>query len=91
VSSATAASRAPSDGIVRVSRETKHRRGKAVTIVSGLPGTDDERDAVAQTLKKLCGAGGARKDDVIEIQGDQRTKIADYLAAQGYRVKLAGG
>lgn len=89
--SATAPTQLPNDGIVRVSRSSKGRRGKVVTLVSGLPGTDAERDAMAQTLKKLCGAGGARKDDVVEIQGDQRTRIADYLTANGYRVKLAGG
>jgi translation initiation factor 1 len=83
--------RQPNDGIVRISRDKKGRGGKVVTIVSGLPGTDADRDAVAKALKKLCGAGGARKDDMVEVQGDQRAKIAEYLSSQGYRVKLAGG
>lgn len=81
----------PTDGIVRVSRDKKHRGGKVVTQITGLPGTEDERTAIAQALKKLCGAGGAVKDDVVEVQGDQRTKIAAYLTSMGYNVKLAGG
>lgn len=80
-----------SDGIVRVARDKHGRGGKLVTVVSGVPGTDAERDAIAQKLKKLCGAGGTRKDDAIEVQGEQREKIAAYLTAQGYRVKLVGG
>jgi translation initiation factor 1 len=85
------AAQRPSDGIIRISRDKKGRGGKVVTVVAGLPGPDAERDAIAQALKKLCGAGGARKDDVIEIQGDQRARIAEYLSSRGHRVKLAGG
>ena len=79
----------PSDGIVRVSRETSGRRGKTVTVVRGLqPG---ELQAVARDLKRLCGSGGAAKDGVVEIQGDHRAKVLARLESQGYRVKLAGG
>ena len=79
----------PSDGIVRVSRETSGRRGKTVTVIRGLrPG---ELQAVASDLKRLCGSGGAAKDGVVEIQGDQRARVVSRLESQGYRVKLAGG
>ena len=84
-----AASPAPNDGIVRVSRETSGRRGKTVTIVRGLP--HPELDAVASDLKRLCGTGGSAKDGVVEIQGDHRPKVVARLEAKGYRVKLAGG
>ena len=86
-----AATQRPSDGFIRIARDKKGRGGKVVTVVAGLPGTDAERDAIAHDLKKLCGAGGARKDDVIEIQGEQRARIAEYLSSRGYCVKLAGG
>jgi translation initiation factor 1 len=79
----------PSDGIVRVSRETSGRRGKTVTVVRGLPPRD--LVPVAGDLKRQCGTGGAAKDGVVEIQGDHRTKVVARLEAQGYRVKLAGG
>lgn len=79
----------PGDGIVRVSRETSGRRGKTVTVVRGLPGTDVA--AAASDLKRLCGTGGGAKDGVVELQGDHREKVVARLTAQGHRVKLAGG
>lgn len=79
----------PSDGIVRVSRETSGRRGKTVTVVRGLPPRD--LASVASDLKRQCGSGGAAKEGVVEIQGDHRTKVVARLESRGYRVKLAGG
>jgi translation initiation factor 1 len=79
------------DGIVRLARETKGRKGAGVTLVTGLPLADPELAKLAKTLKSRCGVGGAVKDGVIELQGDQRTKLKPLLEADGYRVKLAGG
>jgi len=79
------------DGIVRIRRETKGRKGKGVTTVSGLLLDDSSLKAIAKDLKKLCGTGGAVKDQVIEIQGDNRDKIKSFLEAKNYTVKLAGG
>jgi translation initiation factor 1 len=79
----------PSDGVVRVSRETSGRRGKTVTVVRGIP--PRELTTVASDLKRRCGTGGAVKDGAVEIQGDHRPKVVAHLEAQGYRVKLAGG
>jgi translation initiation factor 1 len=76
-------------GPVRVWREKGGRKGKAVTVVRGLPGGDLAR--VAADLKKLCGAGGAVKDGAVEIQGDHRDKVVARLVAQGYAAKPAGG
>src|SRR5439155_5306657 len=79
----------PNDGVVRIFRGKGGRGGKAVSVVRGLPRRD--LAAVAQDLKKHCGSGGTVKDGAVEIQGDQREKIAERLSAQGYMVKLAGG
>ena len=79
----------PTDGVVRVSRETSGRRGKTVTVVRGVPAR--ELDAVASDLKRLCGSGGSTKDGVVELQGNHRTKVVAWLESRGYRVKLAGG
>jgi len=88
----TSASKAPAgDGIIRISRETKGRNGKGVTIVSGFAMNESELKAFAKKLKQLCGTGGTAKQDRIEIQGDQREKILEYLVAQGFNAKLAGG
>jgi len=79
----------PSDGTVRIFRDRSGRNGKVVTVIRGLPGKDlDER---ATELKRLCGAGGAIKDNTVEIQGDHRERVAATLRLLGYRVKLAGG
>ena len=72
-------------------RETKGRKGKGVTLVDGLPLNPKEMVALAKRLKQLCGAGGALKENVIEIQGDNRDVIEAELRKQGYKVKRAGG
>lgn len=79
------------DGIVRLKRETKGRKGKGVTIVTGLALPKDELKTFAKKLKQQCGVGGSVKDYDIELQGDQRDSIEAYLKAQGYKVKRSGG
>ena len=79
------------DGIIRVSRETKGRKGKGVTLITGFRGTEEEMLALCRRLKQLCGTGGTVKNGIIEIQGDLRHKIVSELEAGGYKVKLAGG
>lgn len=77
----------PSDGVVHVSLGTKGRRGKQVTVISGVPlGTDDLK-ALAKTLKARCGTGGTSKDGEIQIQGDHRDVLCTELRERGYRVK----
>jgi len=80
-----------SDGIVRIMRDRKQRGGKTVTVITGVPASDDALIALAQQLKKSCGSGGTVKDGVIEIQGDHRDKLQAKLTELGYKVKLAGG
>lgn len=79
------------DGIVRLSRETKGRKGKGVTLITGVPLPLQELTALAKQLKQRCGVGGAVKDGVIEIQGDQRDLLLDELSKRGFKVKKAGG
>ncbi len=80
-----------SDGIVRVSRETKGRGGKCVTLVRGLALDDFALAALGKQLKAACGSGGTVKDGVIEVQGDHLVLIMDVLKKQGRTVKQAGG
>lgn len=79
------------DGTVRIRRETKGRKGKGVTTVSGVALGEKELAALTAELKKRCGSGGALKEGVIEIQGDQRDAIKTLLETKGFTVKLAGG
>lgn len=80
-----------SDGIVRVSRETKGRAGKGVTLVKGLALDDAALVALGKQLKTACGSGGTVKDGVIEVQGDHCERVIALLQAQGHKVKRAGG
>jgi len=80
-----------SDGKLRLKRETKGRNGKAVITISGLVESDSRLAEIAALLKKKCGCGGAVKDGVIEIQGDQRDTIVSELEKLGYSCKWAGG
>ncbi|MFH2132788.1 MAG: translation initiation factor Sui1 [bacterium] len=79
------------DGIVRLSRETKGRKGKGVTVVRGLPLPQAELKQLAKQLKQKCGTGGTLKDSTIEIQGDQRDTLLEVLGNMGFKVKLSGG
>lgn len=83
--------RPPSDGIVRVGRETKGRRGKGVTTITGLPLDQDALLKLAAELKSRCGTGGTVKDWRIEIQGDHRETVVTELEKLGYKVRRTGG
>lgn len=79
------------DGIVRVSRDTKGRGGKAVTLVKGVALDEAALTALGKKLKAACGSGGTVKDGVIEVQGDHCGRVVELLKAQGLNVKRAGG
>ncbi len=81
----------PSDGPIRVLRESKGRGGKTVTIVRGVPLSPPDLDSLGKQLKSACGSGGTVKDGVIEVQGDHCDKVMALLQAQGYKGKRAGG
>lgn len=79
------------DPAIRISRESKGRKGKGVTLVTGLTLQDDELKTLAKRLKALCGSGGTVKNGLIEIQGDHREQIKQELEKRFQDVKLAGG
>jgi len=79
------------DGIIRIQREKKGRKGKTVTSISGFQEGIDDLKQIAKKLKSQCGTGGSIKDGIIVIQGDHRKTIQSELQKQGFKVKLAGG
>ena len=88
---ASAAANAPRDGVVRIMRDKKGRGGKTVTLLVGVPGSSSALAQLTRELKQHCGTGGTLNGDVIEINGDLRTRLHDLLIKRGYKVKLAGG
>lgn len=89
VSNGPKAPSVPNDGIVRVFRDRGGRKGKTVTLVTGIPAA--QVSDVTSALKKAVAAGGLVRDGAIELQGDHRDLIADRLIKLGYKVKMAGG
>jgi translation initiation factor 1 len=85
------APRPSGDGIVRVSRESKGRGGKTVTLVKGLALDEAALQAEGKRLRSACGSGGTVKDGVLEIQGDHAERVVALLEAAGHKVKRAGG
>ena len=79
------------DGVVRVSRETKGRGGKSVTLVKGVALDALALAQLGKQLRTACGSGGTVKDGVIEVQGDHCALVLELLQKQGHNVKRAGG
>jgi len=73
------------DTVVRVSRETKGRKGSGVCLITGLPLAEAELKKLAKLLKQKCGAGGTVKNGVIEIQGDHRDILVEVLIKLGFK------
>ena len=78
-------------GTVVIRRETKGRRGKAVTVITGISLDQGGLRELAKRLKQKCGSGGTIKEGVIEIQGDHREAVAEQLRKEGYTAKVSGG
>jgi translation initiation factor 1 len=81
----------PSDGIVRIARETQGRGGRGVTVLTGLALPPQQLETLARELKALCGAGGAVRNGRIELQGEHRDRLVAELARRGFRAKRSGG
>ena len=82
---------AAGDGIARVSRDSKGRGGKTVTVVKGLALDEAALTALGKQLKATCGSGGTVKDGVIEVQGDHADAVVLALQKRGFTVKRSGG
>jgi translation initiation factor 1 len=81
-----------SRGRVDILRQTAHRGGKTVTVVTGFIGIGlPEKEKLAKAMQKACGTGGTVKEGRIEIQGDKRTEVARILSEAGFRPVFAGG
>ncbi len=79
------------DGVIRVSRMTKGKKGKGVSVINGLSLSASELKDIAGNLKRKCGVGGTVKGDAIEIQSDNRELIVKELEKAGFKAKIAGG
>ena len=83
--------RPPGDGVVRIFRDSKGRKGKTVTLITGLALREDALRELLTELKRKVGTGGALKDGVLEIQGDHRDTLLEELKKRGINAKKAGG
>lgn len=81
----------PSEQLLYVSIDKKQRGGKAVTLIEGFVGTDDDLKELGKLLKSKCGVGGSAKDGEIIVQGEHRDKVIDILEKEGYKTKRKGG
>lgn len=70
---------------LKVRLDTKHRAGKAVTLVEGFTGKEEDLEELGKKIKSFCGTGGSAKDGEIIIQGDQREKVMQWLLKNGYK------
>ena len=81
----------PAKQDLRIMLDSRNRKGKRVTLITGFSGTDNDLQKLGRELKTICGSGGTAKEGEILIQGDFREKVMDYLLKRGYKVKKSGG
>lgn len=81
----------PHQQTIYLHRDSKGRGGGSVTLLKNLILSQEDMKKLAKRLKQICGSGGTVKEDIIEIQGEHREKIAEELKKMGYKVKIAGG
>lgn len=81
----------PQQQNVRIQASRAGRKGKTVTVVTGLQLSPATMQSLLKVLKGVCGSGGTIKEQTLEIQGDQRQKILDCLLEKGYKAKISGG
>ena len=76
----------PAQQKLKIRLDTKHRAGKAVTLVEGFIGKDEDLQELGKKLKTVCGTGGSAKDGEMIVQGDQRDKVLQWLHKNGYKL-----
>lgn len=81
----------PNEQLLRVLIDRKQRKGKAVTLIEGFVGAEEDLKDLGKTLKSKCGVGGSAKDGEILIQGEVRDKVITVLNDLGYKTKRVGG
>ena len=82
---ANAETLSPTQQKLRIRLDTKHRAGKAVTLIEGFIGKMEDLEDLGKKLKSFCGTGGSAKDGKIIVQGDQREKVLQWLVKNGYK------
>jgi translation initiation factor 1 len=82
---------APERQDLRVMLDSRNRKGKRVTLITGFSGTEEDLQKLGRDLKTICGSGGTAKEGEILIQGDFRDKVMNFLSEKGYKVKKSGG
>jgi len=75
----------PAQQKLRIKLDTKHRAGKAVTLIEGFIGKEEDLQELGKKLKSFCGTGGSAKDGEIIIQGDQRDRVVQWLTRNEYK------
>ena len=75
----------PAQQKLKIRLDTKHRAGKAVTLIEGFIGSDEDLQELGKKLRSFCGTGGSAKDGEIIIQGDQREKVMQWLGKNGFK------
>lgn len=77
----------PPEQVLKVILDTRHRKGKMVTLVEGFAGKDEDRECLGKKLRTSCGTGGSVKDGLIIIQGSRVQKVKELLKEWGYGIR----
>ena len=80
----------PDQQKLKIKLDSKHRAGKAVTLIEGFLGKEEDLQDLGKKLKSFCGTGGSVKDNQIIVQGDNKDKIVLWLQKSNYKLAKKG-